>query len=87
MFSQEDLIQLARQTMPFGKYNGRVLIDLPEEYLLWFSHKGWPTGNLGKWLQLALEIKINGLESLIDPLREPSKEKVEKSKVSIRFDN
>ena len=89
MFSQEDLIQVARQTMPFGKYSGRVLIDLPEAYLLWFAHEGWPNGNLGKWLQLALEIKINGLEQIVDPLREPSGEKQDnsKAKVRIRFDD
>ncbi|ETX10206.1 hypothetical protein MUS1_03925 [Marinomonas ushuaiensis DSM 15871] len=87
MFSQEDLIQVARQTMPFGKYNGRILIDLPEEYLLWFSHKGWPNGNLGQWLQLALEIKINGLEQIVDPLREPTKKKADGPKVRISFDD
>ncbi|MEP3350311.1 MAG: DUF3820 family protein [Marinomonas sp.] len=89
MFSQEDLIQVARQTMPFGKYQGRVLVDLPEEYLLWFANKGWPSGNLGQWLQLALEIKINGLEKLVDPLRQPSEEKKgdAKAKVRIRFDD
>ncbi|WOD08295.1 DUF3820 family protein [Marinomonas sp. GJ51-6] len=89
MFSQEDLIQVARQTMPFGKYQGRVLVDLPEEYLLWFANKGWPSGNLGQWLQLALEIKINGLEKLVDPLRQPSEKKKgdAKAKVRIRFDD
>jgi len=49
MFSQEDLVQVARQTMPFGKYQGRVLIDLPEAYLLWFAHEGWPNGNGCSW--------------------------------------
>jgi len=89
MFSQEDLIQVARQTMPFGKYQGRVLVDLPEEYLLWFANKGWPNGNLGQWLQLALEIKINGLEQIVDPLRQPSgkKQDASKAKVRIRFDD
>lgn len=89
MFSQEDLVQVARQTMPFGKYQGRVLVDLPEEYLLWFANKGWPNGNLGQWLQLALEIKINGLEKLIDPLRQLSEEQKgdAKAKVHIRFDD
>ena len=87
MFSQEDLIQVARQTMPFGKYQGRVLIDLPEAYLLWFSHEGWPNGNLGLWLQLALEIKINGLEKLVDPLRVATTKKKDEPKVRIRFDD
>ncbi|TYL48761.1 DUF3820 family protein [Marinomonas sp. IMCC 4694] len=87
MFSQEDLIQVARQSMPFGKYKGRVLIDLPEAYLLWFAHEGWPNGYLGQWLQLALEIKINGLESLVEPLREPRQPQKKAPKVRIRFDD
>ncbi|MGR0278119.1 DUF3820 family protein [Marinomonas dokdonensis] len=86
MFSQQDLVQVARQTMPFGKYQGRVLIDLPEAYLLWFSHEGWPSGNLGQWLQLALEIKINGLEKIVDPLRAPVTKQADEPKVRIRFD-
>mgnify|MGYP002515320487 CR=1 FL=1 len=87
MFSQEDLVQVARQTMPFGKYNGRILIDLPEAYLLWFAKEGWPSGNLGQWLQLALEIKINGLEKLVDPLRKPTEKKADTTKVRIRFED
>ena len=55
--------------MPFGKYAGRMLIDLPEPYLLWFSDKGFPEGQIGKLMQLTLEIKINGLEYLIEPLK------------------
>lgn len=55
--------------MPFGKYQGRLLIDLPEAYLLWFANKGFPDGELGELLKLALEIKINGLEGLIEPLK------------------
>jgi hypothetical protein len=55
--------------MPFGKYSGRVIIDLPEEYLLWFAGKGLPQGKLGLLMGLALEIKTNGMEKIIDPLR------------------
>lgn len=87
MFSQQDLIQVARQKMPFGKYQGKLLIDLPEAYLLWFAHEGWPDGNLGKWLQLTLEIKINGLEKLVDPLRAPVEAPPNEPKVRIRFDD
>lgn len=70
MFDKQDLLKLARMPMPFGKYSGRVLIDLPEEYLLWFARKGFPEGELGRLLELALEIHINGLAEVIQPLRQ-----------------
>lgn len=69
-FQQEDLVALANMTMPFGKYSGRPLIRLPEEYLLWFESKGWPNGRLGQLMALALLIRREGLESLIHPLME-----------------
>jgi len=69
MFEKKDLLALANDFMPFGKYQGRILIDVPEEYLLWFAKKGFPEGKLGQLLSLALEIKINGLESIIEPLK------------------
>lgn len=69
MFEKENLIKIAQTEMPFGKYSGRVLIDLPEEYLLWFAKKGFPEGNLGALMALVLEVKIEGLESLLEPLR------------------
>ncbi len=69
MLEKEDLIKLANMSMPFGKYKGKVLIDLPEEYLLWFEKEGFPDGKLGELLQLALEIRKGGLEGLITPLR------------------
>lgn len=72
MFNEQDLVKLATMTMPFGKYQGRLLIDLPEEYLLWFAHRGLPDGALGKLMGLTLEIKTNGLEKLLDPLRSGS---------------
>ena len=66
---KEHLLKLASMKMPFGKYQGRVLMDLPEEYLLWFAKKGFPKGELGLLLELMLELQINGLESLLHPLR------------------
>lgn len=67
---KESLVKIAQMQMPFGKYKGRVLIDLPEAYLLWFAGKGFPQGRLGELMALCLEIKINGMESLIEPLRQ-----------------
>lgn len=69
MFEKKDLLALANDFMPFGKYQGRIIIDVPEEYLLWFAKKGFPEGRLGMLLALALEIKINGLEYIIEPLK------------------
>ncbi len=70
MLSKENLVKLARYKMPFGKYAGRVLIVVPDEYLLWFEKKGFPEGELGQLMQLCLELKIEGLDSLVKPLKE-----------------
>ncbi|CQD41466.1 DUF3820 family protein [Yersinia mollaretii] len=67
---KENLIEIANTRMPFGKYQGRVLIDLPEEYLLWFARKGeFPQGKLGMLMELTLTIKVEGLDSLVKPLK------------------
>ncbi len=63
------LIRLAAAKMPFGKYAGRLLIDLPETYVVWFKQKGFPEGELGRMLSEVYEIKVNGLEYLFRPLR------------------
>lgn len=63
------LIKLVETKMPFGKYKGRSLIDLPETYLIWFMGKGLPEGDLGEMLQSVYEIKVNGLEYLFRPLK------------------
>ena len=65
MTNQEQLIKLAHYKMPFGKYEGRYLIDLPEYYVVWFKNKGFPDGKLGEFLKLVYELKLNGLEDLI----------------------
>lgn len=64
----QELIKLANMRMPFGKYKGHLLIQLPEHYLVWYRQKGFPPGKLGEQLQLILELKVNGLEGLIYPL-------------------
>lgn len=68
---QNMLTDLLRIKMPFGKYKDHLLADLPEAYLVWFHQKGFPQGRLGMLLQLMYEIKLNGLEYLLVPLRKP----------------
>lgn len=65
----DDLTELANAKMPFGKYKDWHLIDLPETYLIWFSRNGYPEGKLGRQLASVYEIKLNGLESLVRPLK------------------
>lgn len=62
-------MKLASTPMPFGKYKGVLLIDLPEPYIVWYYGQGLPSGEIGKLLGLLYEIKLNGLEDLIRPLR------------------
>jgi len=70
MLDKQQLVKLAKVQMPFGKYAGRVLIDLPEEYLLWFARKEqFPEGELGQLMQLCLALKIEGLDSVVKPLK------------------
>jgi uncharacterized protein len=65
----ELMLKLARMRMPFGRYKNRLLLDLPEPYLVWFSQQGFPEGQLGDLLRTMYEIKLNGLEYLFKPLR------------------
>lgn len=66
----EDLPLLLTHEMPFGKYKGRVIADLPGNYLNWFAREGFPKGEIGRLLALMHEIDHNGLSSLLDPLRQ-----------------
>lgn len=65
----EDLQLLVRREMPFGKYKGRLIADLPGHYLNWFAREGFPKGEIGQLLALMQEIDHNGLSALLDPLR------------------
>ena len=64
-----DLEQLVRMRMPYGKYQGRLLCDLPGNYLAWFAREGFPSGQLGRLLALMHELDHNDLKGLLDPLK------------------
>lgn len=66
------LVEIAQMRMPFGRYKGRRLVDLPEPYLVWFAQRGFPAGRMGERLATLYEIKLNGLEALLAPLRDRS---------------
>jgi uncharacterized protein (DUF3820 family) len=66
---KEILLDLVRVKMPFGRFENRLLCDLPVSYLEWFAQKGFPKGKLGMQLQTIYEIKLNGLEFLLAPLK------------------
>jgi len=68
----DDLELLVTRTMPFGKYKGRLLADLPGHYLNWFAREGFPKGEIGRLLQLMQEIDHNGLKDMLSPLRKKS---------------
>jgi uncharacterized protein (DUF3820 family) len=64
------LLQLVAMKMPYGKYKGTLICNLPVSYLEWFQRKGFPEGKLGTLLQIMLEIKMNGLDYLLVPLKQ-----------------
>lgn len=65
------LVELANYRMPFGKYKGYYLLDLPEPYYVWFALKGFPQGKLGQMMREMHQIKVNGLEGLLRNLIDP----------------
>jgi uncharacterized protein (DUF3820 family) len=67
---QHLLVKLAHAKMPYGKYKGRFLIDLPEHYIVWYKNKGFPSGKFGDQLNLVYELQLNGLEDLVRKIRE-----------------
>lgn len=68
------LKEIVTKEMPFGKYKGRKIADIPVHYLEWFQSKGFPEGKLGMWLSTVYEIKINGLEEILYQLKNIQKE-------------
>lgn len=66
--NEAELLEAVNQVMPFGKYSGRKLLDLPEAYLVWFNRQGFPDNKLGRQLALMHEVKVNGLEGMLQPL-------------------
>ena len=72
MQDKQFLIDLAHTKMPYGKFKGRYLIDLPEHYIVWYHAKGFPKGKLGMQLGLVYELKLNGLEYLIKNIQKNS---------------
>lgn len=69
LFDPSILLKLVSIKMPFGKFEGTILADLPIFYLEWFSRKGFPAGTLGKQLATVYEIKLNGLEEILDKIK------------------
>ena len=68
--NKELLLSLVTTQMPYGKYKGTLLCNMPEYYLVWFKRQGFPKGKLGQQLEIMYDIKLNGLEYLLDPLKE-----------------
>ncbi|WP_443937208.1 DUF3820 family protein [Pedobacter sp. MW01-1-1] len=63
------LLDLVNMQMPYGKYKGYLICNLPESYLLWYKDKGFPKGKLGSLMATMFEIRVNGLEYLLTPLK------------------
>ena len=63
-----DLLEAVAMRMPFGRFKGERLIDLPEPYVVWFRGQGFPAGTLGQRMALVYELKVNGLEKLVRPM-------------------
>lgn len=67
--AQDILLGIVRTSMPYGKYKGTLLMNLPVHYLEWIQRNGFPKGKLGQQLETLYEIRLNGLEHLLQPLK------------------
>jgi len=71
-FDPQLIKALVTTKMPYGKYSGSLIADIPEHYLVWLARSGFPKGKLGQLLALMHEIRLNGLEPILKPLRQPA---------------
>jgi uncharacterized protein (DUF3820 family) len=69
----KEIEEIGRTVMPFGRFSGRKIYDLPAEYLQWFTQKGWPAGRLGKLLQIVHQMKVDGADIVFDRFRPPDR--------------
>lgn len=69
MYERDFLINMVQFKMPFGRYEGRYVTDLPVHYLEWFERKGFPSGKLGQYLATMYEVKTNGLDDVLKPIK------------------
>lgn len=69
MYDRTFLIRLVQAKMPYGQYKGRFITDLPVHYLEWFNRQGFPDGQLGQFLATTFEIKTNGLDTILEPIK------------------
>ena len=79
LIDPQTLLELVSARIPFGKYKNRLLCDLPEPYLVWLHQKGFPIGKIGLQLSTMYEIKLNGLDYLLIPLKSTQKGLTKKS--------
>ena len=67
---KKDLVEMVMAKMPFGKYKGKYLVDLPDAYFVWFKRKGFPNGKLGKQIQSVGDLKANGAGGMLRAVRD-----------------
>ncbi len=79
LMNPQDLEKLVSMKMPFGKHAGRVLADLPGNYLAWFAREGFPQGEIGQLLELMHTLDHNGLRGLLEPI---AKAQLQKMRIS-----